>query len=82
MDQSVYDTNLKPGDPYVAKRNASWELLICEEVVYGANRCNSSNEKYFCKHHPEKGHPDYIIPTEENAYCYDSWESFKVLSLD
>jgi hypothetical protein len=78
-DTTVYWTDIKPGETYIAKRNMGWKLLTCREVVYGANRCSCDGNLY-CEHHPDKGHPSYIHP-QETAYSYDSWESYKVIDI-
>lgn len=81
MDETVYNTGIKPGELYMAKRNTGWKLLTCRDVSYGANRCGNGNEKFFCEHHPENGHIDVVFP-QENAYPFDSWECFKVLDIN
>lgn len=80
-DESVYWTDLKSGDLYVAwsPARSCWSLLACWEVTYGANRCTC--ESLYCEHHPEKGHPSWILP-RERAYSFDSWVSYKVTAID
>jgi len=58
---------LLPGQLYIAKRNTGWKLLTCKSVTMMKS--------------PMETEPDFIVP-QEMAYCFDSWECFKVLGIE
>jgi hypothetical protein len=57
-------SEILPGDLYLAKRNTGWHLLTCARVVQEG------------PHHTR----GYVVPQEPAAYCYDLWECLKVVS--
>jgi hypothetical protein len=57
-------SEIRPGDTYLARRNTGWQLLTAAKVVaVGPDHTRG-----------------YIVPVEPNAYCYDTWECLKVVS--
>jgi hypothetical protein len=78
-DETVYCTDLRPGELYLAKNRNGWQLLTCAKVFYGANLCDS--DQLFCKHYPEKGHPSFLIPEENKGYTFDAWRAYRVLQI-
>lgn len=70
-DQSVLETGIQPGEPYVAKRNAGWKLLECRKYhAFTPEKCG-----------PDDGGCDgfcgIVFPTGF-GYPFNDGECFKI----